>query len=256
MIKFFRNIRRNLLTNNRFSKYLIYAIGEIVLVVIGILIAIKINTYNTQQNTIKTITNQLENVILEAQGNIDLLDKTLSKSASIIDASKALANTIVEQKELPPKKLSELIGTSFAPVLNYQPNSELLNEMVLSGTIRDLNNEKVKLLLLEFQARLASLKNQESLHAEDQKLCTELLLELGDFKAVMDDTDVSSRYLGLAKSSSRKGNQALLDSKEFENKLLLFMASGIGLESGMYQPFKAYLQTMIDSIKDELDSYD
>ena len=34
------------------------------------------------------------------------------------------------------------------------------------------------------------------------------------------------------------------------------MASGIGLESGMYQPFKTYLQTMIESIEDELRSYD
>ncbi len=38
MIKFFRKIRKRLLTENKFSKYLIYAIGEIILVVIGILI--------------------------------------------------------------------------------------------------------------------------------------------------------------------------------------------------------------------------
>lgn len=43
MIKFFRNIRRGLLQKNRFSKYLIYAIGEIALVVLGILIALQIN---------------------------------------------------------------------------------------------------------------------------------------------------------------------------------------------------------------------
>ena len=46
MIKFFRKIRQDLLTENRFSKYLIYAIGEIVLVVIGILIALQINNWN------------------------------------------------------------------------------------------------------------------------------------------------------------------------------------------------------------------
>ena len=46
MIKFFRKIRQNLLTKNKFSKYLLYAIGEIVLVVIGILIALTINDFN------------------------------------------------------------------------------------------------------------------------------------------------------------------------------------------------------------------
>ena len=41
MIKFFRHIRQRLIADNRFSKYLLYAIGEIILVVIGILIAMK-----------------------------------------------------------------------------------------------------------------------------------------------------------------------------------------------------------------------
>ena len=46
MIKFFRRIRQRLLSENKFSKYLLYAIGEIVLVVIGILIALQINNWN------------------------------------------------------------------------------------------------------------------------------------------------------------------------------------------------------------------
>ena len=46
MIKFFRNIRKALLAENKFTKYLMYAIGEIVLVVIGILIALSINNWN------------------------------------------------------------------------------------------------------------------------------------------------------------------------------------------------------------------
>jgi hypothetical protein len=46
MIKFFRHIRQRLLTENNFSRYLLYAIGEIILVVIGILIALQINNWN------------------------------------------------------------------------------------------------------------------------------------------------------------------------------------------------------------------
>jgi len=51
MIKFFRKIRQNLLTENKISKYLIYAIGEIILVVIGILIALGINNWNQKNQT-------------------------------------------------------------------------------------------------------------------------------------------------------------------------------------------------------------
>jgi len=49
MIKFFRKIRQELLSQNRFSKYLFYAIGEIILVVIGILIALQINNNNSNK---------------------------------------------------------------------------------------------------------------------------------------------------------------------------------------------------------------
>ena len=46
MIKFFRKIRQNLLSEGKTVKYLKYAIGEIILVVIGILIALQINNWN------------------------------------------------------------------------------------------------------------------------------------------------------------------------------------------------------------------
>ena len=46
MIKFFRHIRRALLAESKFNKYLLYAVGEIILVVIGILIALQINQWN------------------------------------------------------------------------------------------------------------------------------------------------------------------------------------------------------------------
>ena len=54
MIKFFRKIRYNLMEQNKTGKYFKYAIGEIVLVVIGILIALQINTWNeTRKNKAK-----------------------------------------------------------------------------------------------------------------------------------------------------------------------------------------------------------
>ena len=59
MIKFFRHIRKSLLMENKTSKYFKYAIGEIVLVVIGILIALSINNWNEQRKDRK-----LENELL------------------------------------------------------------------------------------------------------------------------------------------------------------------------------------------------
>jgi len=53
MIKFFRHIRQNLLSQGRLTRYLAYAVGEILLVVIGILIALQLNNWNTEQKAAK-----------------------------------------------------------------------------------------------------------------------------------------------------------------------------------------------------------
>ncbi|MFT4801896.1 MAG: hypothetical protein ACI93N_001671 [Flavobacteriaceae bacterium] len=78
MIKLFRKIRQNLLTENKFSKYLIYAIGEILLVVIGILIALNINNNNELEkneqyvvSNLKEIQNNLLDDIKESQNVLE-----------------------------------------------------------------------------------------------------------------------------------------------------------------------------------------
>ena len=58
MVKFFRKIRQNLLMENKTGKYFKYAIGEIILVVIGILIALQINNWNEKRK----INNEIESV--------------------------------------------------------------------------------------------------------------------------------------------------------------------------------------------------
>ncbi len=77
MIKFFRKIRQNLLTENKFSKYLLYAIGEVILVVIGILIALSINNWNERRK----IVNQGKEYIGEIYGD---LEKELSNLKGIV----------------------------------------------------------------------------------------------------------------------------------------------------------------------------
>ena len=70
MIKFFRKIRQKLLVENRFSKYLLYAFGEIILVVIGILIALQINNWNEKVKKEEKIQVLLNDVFNELHQNI------------------------------------------------------------------------------------------------------------------------------------------------------------------------------------------
>ena len=78
MIKFFRKIRQRLVSENKFSKYLIYAIGEIILVVIGILIAIQLNDFNEDRKERKMELSFLQK--LKDDINLDIQDLTLRDS--------------------------------------------------------------------------------------------------------------------------------------------------------------------------------
>jgi hypothetical protein len=63
MINFFRKIRRKLANDNQFLKYSRYAIGEIVLVVVGILIALQINNWKIERFEEKEETNYLNRLL-------------------------------------------------------------------------------------------------------------------------------------------------------------------------------------------------
>ncbi|TYA59241.1 hypothetical protein FVF61_01520, partial [Formosa maritima] len=67
MIKFFRKIRQNLLMENKTGKYFKYAIGEIILVVIGILIALQINNWNNNRIEHKIETNILSEILVNLE---------------------------------------------------------------------------------------------------------------------------------------------------------------------------------------------
>ena len=102
MIHFFRKIRQNLLSENRVSKYLIYAIGEIILVMIGILLALYFNNLNTKSENLKKEEQYLINIVEDIEyqkGGLKSLIKHYTQSIeigkSILKDYKAL-NSFVE----------------------------------------------------------------------------------------------------------------------------------------------------------------
>jgi len=78
MIKFFRKIRQNILSENKFGKYLIYAIGEIILVVIGILIAVYINNSVQANKAELRELNLLNELKINLTTNVKNLDRDIS----------------------------------------------------------------------------------------------------------------------------------------------------------------------------------
>ena len=88
MIKFFRRIRQQLLSQNKFSKYIFYAIGEIVLIMIGIFMALQLNNWNLQRKQEAQFKVTLEQLYNSIYADISLLEqrkKDLTNQIDIID---------------------------------------------------------------------------------------------------------------------------------------------------------------------------
>ncbi len=87
MLSFFRKIRHNLLMENKFGKYLKYAVGEIVLVVIGILIALQINNWNESRKLQVEINTYLNQKLVNLQEDqlrlLELIDFRLNASIQV-----------------------------------------------------------------------------------------------------------------------------------------------------------------------------
>jgi len=100
MIKFFRKIRQRLLNENRFSKYLLYATGEIVLVVIGILIALQINNWNENKKQQK----EVQNALMEIKNDLILdqmvLHEALNRKNEEYDKQQRVIDILDHKKEM------------------------------------------------------------------------------------------------------------------------------------------------------------
>ncbi len=120
MIKFFRKIRQKMLNENKFSKYLLYAIGEIVLVVIGILIALQINNWNENKKS----KSQLDNIYNEVELNLK------SDLTNIDD--------VITQYEKLELRLEKMITKEYSSIPLDSINANNYSDFIPSK--RDINN--------------------------------------------------------------------------------------------------------------------
>lgn len=97
MINIFNKIRQKLLSENKFSKYLIYAIGEIVLIVIGILIALSINNANDVKNKRQKELALVTEMRLNLQTDLRDLDFNIKGSAKRIQANEIILKALKER---------------------------------------------------------------------------------------------------------------------------------------------------------------
>ena len=160
MIKFFRKIRQKLLNENppdqgsragKFSKYLIYAIGEIVLVVMGILIALQINNWNTNKQETKELHSYLGNIKKNLQEDLTSVKEIKEWRDSSIVRSKRFMD-IVSEDELTFIGFDRMIRHSYRVFRDFDfiPNTSGIEALKNSGFIRKLHSTNLEEKLNEY----------------------------------------------------------------------------------------------------------
>jgi hypothetical protein len=151
MIKFFRNIRKNLLSEGKTSKYFKYAIGEIVLVVIGILIALQINNWNEQRKTRIQEKIYLKRFEVELNTNLERILNAISLNKSRIKRAEFLLRTIdkpqlAEDSSSYFMKSIEHAGYTNIPLISDNAFEELKS----SGNLSLISNEALRTALQKY----------------------------------------------------------------------------------------------------------
>jgi hypothetical protein len=161
MIKFFRRIRQNLLTENKFSKYLVYAIGEIVLVVIGILIALQINNWNENRKQQIKLQQIYHEILADLKRERDyanfIINKFEGQRKAYSDYVESFSSTKITRKSM-YRKLLELNMEGY-PI---NSNSSIVESLQNSG--------EIVLLPQSIRNRLINLRRQQNKIIVDEGL--------------------------------------------------------------------------------------
>ena len=144
MIKFFRQIRFKLMGENKTSKYFKYAIGEIVLVVIGILIALQINTWNEEKNEIKAENNFYTNLKVDLNQDLEFIKFVQEYYKPKLDAYNLL-NRIYANEYLKNKfTIDSLISVYlFTPQRTFYPVSGVFKSAIAGNEINSYKQKKI-----------------------------------------------------------------------------------------------------------------
>jgi len=147
MIKFFRNIRKTLLAEGKTSKYLKYAIGEIILVVIGILLALQISEWNTTYKRHKLESQLLQDIHKEFVENSEQLKLVKSYHLISYEATQKLLN-------LMPIDLAIIQIDSIVVLLDntyynwtFNPQQTTINSLINTSSFDLISNVELRKLL-------------------------------------------------------------------------------------------------------------
>lgn len=157
MLRFLRKSREFLFEGSKARKYILYTVGEVVLIVIGILIALSIDNWNEDRKNLVREQEVLMQLKKDYNANLLQLNEKIKMRESIIGACEVMMNAIDEQvgqnRDSVINQLSILfLDPTFDPV-----QDDLIN----SGNIRLIRNQQLRSLLTNWSSDVAEVQDIE-----------------------------------------------------------------------------------------------
>jgi hypothetical protein len=256
MLKLFRNIRKNLLNQGKTTKYFKYAVGEIFLVVIGILIALQINNWNEENANHRKEVTYLKSLKNEMQSNLATLHKEEQRIVNFLKSEQVLI-AIMSSKEAIDTTSDRTIFNFYKKIFNdpvvINVETGAINEIISTGGIQYIKNDSIRKLVSSWDTRPARLKIQEAF----LELTIQKIEDL-----IFNEQLINTRYLfslhesfdtRLGRPTEAHSLKPLLSSEKFESHSLIHYGQCNVMVSRVYPAYEADLTTMIELINRELD---
>jgi len=152
MINFFRKIRRRLADDNKPVKYFRYAIGEIVLVVIGILIALQVNNWNQDRISQLNAKYYFNSLIQDLEEDIAMIEDILYQTNEIVERIDSLSHYVKNKNIEEISNLDLLILTLNKPHRPYTWNRTTIDDMKSSGSFANIKDETLSKKIAKYAA--------------------------------------------------------------------------------------------------------
>ncbi|MCA6074051.1 DUF6090 family protein [Fulvivirga sedimenti] len=167
MIKFLGRIRYKLMEKNKIGQYLKYAVGEIILVVIGILLALQINNWNNEKNNRIESERFMDRLLKEVRYNIEATNREIDREKDQIGSTVAILDMF--NTDASKRQSRTLDSMLFICIGKNQIELKLstLNEGLNTGSIALIPSDSLRTLLYGLQTLVDEIKHMEEINAED-----------------------------------------------------------------------------------------
>ncbi len=255
MIKFFRHIRQSLIQKNQMGKYFKYAIGEILLVVIGILIALQINNWNEKRKTNLKEQFLLSSLRQELIHNLKELEYVIDINHNNIERAGEFASVLSPKKtNISDAEIAKYWDNAFRREAIFRPSLGVLNEAISSGNLSIIKNNQLRNILSSFDSELQQLRKQEETVFDFRLQCYQTLRDNGNFRKILDNSMDTETWYDLPQSPFKNTNKALLQSEKFENDIVLFIGTSVYLENNFLIPLQKKVNATIEIIDSEIEN--